>query len=77
MTRNSFRGPDFKDADISFFKNTMIGHKVNTQFRAEGFNLLNRTNLYNPSGDLGAQLFGVSTAAFASRQIQFGLKILY
>jgi hypothetical protein len=77
MTRNSFRGPDFKDADISFFKNTMIKHKVTTQFRAEGFNLLNRTNLYNPSGDLGAQLFGVSTAAFASRQIQFGLKILY
>jgi hypothetical protein len=77
MRRNAFRGPDYKEADISFFKNTVIRHRVNTQFRAEGFNLLNRTNLYNPDGDLGSQLFGVSTSAFASRQIQFGLKILY
>ena len=77
LHRNSFRGPSFKDVDLSLFKNTKITERLNVQFRAEGFNLFNRTNLYNPTGDLGSVYFGQSKAAFASRQIQFGLKFLF
>lgn len=68
---------DIKDLDMSLFKNTELTERLNVQFRAEIFNLFNRTNLYNPSGAMGASFFGQSIAAFASRQIQFGLKFLF
>jgi hypothetical protein len=77
LSRNAFRGPSFKDVDLSLFKNTKVNERLNVQFRAEAFNLFNRTNLFNPNDDLGGPFFGQSTAAFASRQIQFGLKLLF
>ena len=77
LSRNAFRGPSFKDVDISLFKNTKVNERLNVQFRAEGYNLFNRTNLYNPNDDMGGPFFGQSTAAFASRQVQFGLKLLF
>jgi hypothetical protein len=77
LSRNAFRGPAFKDVDLSLFKNTKVSERVNVQFRVEAFNLFNRTNLYNPSGDLGSPFLGRSTAAFTSRQFQFGLKVLF
>jgi hypothetical protein len=77
LGRNSFRGPGFQDVDMSLFKNTKIHERVNVQFRAEAFNLFNRTNLYNPAGDMGSPFFGKSTRAFAARQFQFGLKFLF
>jgi len=77
LGRNVFRGPSYKDVDLAVFKNTKIGEQFNVQFRTEIFNLLNRTNLYNPSSDLGSPLFGRSTQAFPSRQIQFGIKLLF
>jgi hypothetical protein len=54
-SRNQFVGPGFGDVDLSVFKNTHIGERVNTQFRVEMFNLFNKTNYapplnnYNPS----------------------------
>ena len=77
LSRNAFRGPAFQDVDISIFKNTPVNERLNVQFRAEMFNLFNTTNLYNPNGNLGSTFFARSTAAFASRQIQFGLKLLF
>ncbi len=77
LSRNAFRGPGFEDVDLSLFKNTKVNERLNVQFRAEAYNLFNRTNLFNPNDDMGGQLFGQSTAAFASRQIQFGLKFLF
>ena len=77
LSRNAFRGPAFQDLDLSFFKNTQLTERIKVQFRAEAFNLFNRTNLYNPDGDLGSPFFGQSTAAFVSRQFQFGLKFLF
>jgi hypothetical protein len=77
LSRNAFRGPAFKDLDLSLFKNTRVTERLNVQFRAEAFNLFNKTNLYNPTGDMGSPFFGQSTAAFDSRQLQFGLKFLF
>jgi hypothetical protein len=70
-------------------KETAIRERVNLQFRAEIFNLLNRANFNTPnlivftpptaanptglSGTAGA-ITGTSTS---SRQIQFGLKLLW
>lgn len=77
MGRNIFRGPAFKDVDFGLFKNTKVNERLNIQFRAEAFNLFNRVNLYNPIGNLGSPQFGQSISAFAPRQIQLGLKLLF
>jgi hypothetical protein len=45
--RNAYTGPGFGDVDLSIFKNTHITERITTQFRAELFNLFNRTN-YGP-----------------------------
>lgn len=77
LGKNSFRGPGFYSVDFAIFKNTDITERVKLQFRAEMFNLFNHANLFNPDGNLGDPNFGRSLAAFAPRQIQFGLKFLF
>jgi outer membrane receptor protein involved in Fe transport len=77
LSHNAFRGPSFKDVDFAIFKNTRITERYTVQFRAEMFNLFNRTNLFVPDGNLGSPVFGKSTQAFDPRQIQFGLKLLF
>ena len=77
LSRNAFRGPSFKDVDLSLVKTTTVNDRIKVEFRAEAFNLFNRVNLYNPIGDLSSPQFGQSTTAFDPRQIQLGLKILF
>ena len=48
------------DVDVSLFKNTTIHESIRTQFRAEIFNLFNRTNLAPPAGYIGGG-FGQSS----------------
>ena len=61
LARNSFRGPNFREVDLSLFKNIKATERVNFQFRAEGFNIFNRTNLYQPYNQFGnPTLFGLS-----------------
>jgi hypothetical protein len=67
--------------DLSFLKNTRIGERMNLQFRAEFFNILNRANFnfpnaitFTPTGVSPTAGLITSTSTF-SRQIQFGLKL--
>jgi hypothetical protein len=78
--------PVFRDLDFSVFKNQNLrGEKLKMQFRAEMFNILNNTNLtaqtftiFDGSGNLN-QATGTPTfpTANSSRQIQFGLRLLF
>jgi hypothetical protein len=77
LSRNAFRGPAFKEVDLGLSKDTKVRERLTIQFRADAFNLFNRVNLFNPDGNLGSPTFGRSTAAFAPRVIQLGLKILF
>jgi len=77
LSRNAFRGPAFKDVDLSLVKNTMVSERIKVEFRADAFNLFNRVNLWNPTGDMSSQYFGQSTTAFPPRVMQFGLKIMF
>lgn len=79
LGRNTFRGPDFTNFDFSLFKNIKVTERVRFQFRAEGFNVFNHTNLEMPSATFGAStsLFGLSTGAFEARQVQFALKMMF
>lgn len=84
VRRNSGRGPDYAQADVSFFKNTHITERLNTQLRADIFNIFNHPNFSNPDGNLSDANFGQSTTTIGnligngtSRQIQFAFKLTF
>lgn len=100
--RNTLTGPGLSELDMSLKKNFAVTGKLNAQFRAEFFNILNHTNFGTPntvvytagvtpappptfppppptatppppSPTAGA----ISSTSTTSRQIQFGLKLLF
>jgi hypothetical protein len=50
LGRNTLRGPDLQNWDVSFIKNNTLGEKVNLQLRFEFFNIFNRNNFSVPTG---------------------------
>ena len=93
LGRNTIRGPDFISFDFSVLKNTAvssISENFNVQFRVEFFNIFNRPSFATPSNArTGVVIFnntsgiplGNAATIFdtvsSSRQIQFGLKLLW
>ncbi|HXP89048.1 MAG TPA: carboxypeptidase regulatory-like domain-containing protein [Bryobacteraceae bacterium] len=83
LGRGVYTGPGLADVDMSVFKNTALSERVNLQFRAELFNLLNRTNLGTPNAtafsgaSVSASAGLITTLATTPRQIQFGLKLIF
>jgi hypothetical protein len=83
LGRGTFTGPGLADLDVSLFKNIAIAEGRRLQFRAEFFNVLNRANFGTPnaiafSGTTISPSAGLITAtATTSRQIQFGLKLIF
>jgi len=87
--RDTYIGPGLATWDFSVLKNTPIRERLTLQFRAEIFNLLNRSNFNTPnlivftppnaanptglSGTAGA----ITSTSTTSRQVQFGLKLLW
>jgi hypothetical protein len=87
--RDTYIGPGLATWDFSVLKDTAIRERLNLQFRAEIFNLLNRANFNTPnlivftpptatnptglSGTAGA----ITSTSTTSRQIQFALKLLW
>ena len=84
--RNTLIGPALVDLDTSLFKNFQVQEWLRAQFRAEFFNVLNRANFAPPVQNtnlFGANGAPVTTAGLitstltSSRQIQFGLKLIW
>jgi hypothetical protein len=83
--RDSLVGPGLADLDASLKKVIALTEKTNLQFRAEFFNVLNHTNfgtpnevVYSSAGTTPSPTAGVITyTASTSRQIQFGVKLLF
>jgi Carboxypeptidase regulatory-like domain len=87
--RNSVRGPGLLDLDFSVFKNNYvrrISETFNAQFRAEIFNILNHPNFLSPASSAtvfnqdGTSIPGagfINGTSTTSRQIQFGLKVIW
>jgi len=64
--------------DLSLLKNTKISERFNLQFRAEAFNIFNRTVFGFPNRSLASVAFGqIFSQRNLPRQIQFGLKLLF
>jgi hypothetical protein len=88
MKRNSLTGPGLFNVDLSLVKDNRIpklGETFNIQFRAEFFNILNRTNYSAPTDNLitmdplQVDNFGVidQDTQVPMREIQFALKIIF
>jgi hypothetical protein len=93
LGRDTLTGPGLTELDFSLAKSTTIHERLRAQFRAEFFNVLNHSNFTTPnpvvysSGptpktptapDVESPTAGViSATATTSRQIQFGLKLLF
>ena len=83
LGRNTLRGPGLATWDFSTMKDTKLGERLNLQFRAEIFNLLNRANFnmpnevaFTPSG-ISPTAGVITSTTTTSRQVQFGLKVLW
>ncbi len=77
-TLPNVRAPGTHDIDFSIFKNFQVVERVNVQFRAEAFNLLNQVVFASPNTVLSSGQFGViHSQSNTPRQIQFALKILF
>ena len=83
--RDTLVGPGLAELDFSALKSTALSDKTRLQFRAEFFNILNRANFGTPNAVVFSSASttptptaGVVTAtSTTSRQIQFGLKLLW
>ena len=84
--RNTAVGPGLATVDFSIVKNISMGESARFQFRAEFFNMFNRTNFHPPertresfgrsSGTFANEAFGnIGETATTSRQIQLALRI--
>ena len=88
LPRNAIIGPGLFNVDLSLIKDNHIpkfGETFNIQFRAEFFNVLNRTNYSAPTDNivtmdpLAVDNFGVidQQTQVPMREIQFALKIVF
>jgi hypothetical protein len=89
--RNIIIGPGLSELDLSVFKNnyiSSISEKFNVQFRAEAFNILNRTNfalpvnpdnttIFDATGAPVANVGRLTSTATTAREIQFALKVIW
>ena len=83
--RNILQGAGIAETDVSFAKKFSFLERLDLQFRAEFFNLLNRTNFNTPNPVVYAAASGgpsptagvITATSTTSRQIQLGLKLLW
>ncbi len=88
LGRDTVIGPGIVDADLALLKNTKVRESVNIQFRWEVFNIFNHPNFGLPGANMftaGTNGGGnpnptagqITTTVTSSRQMQFGLKLIF
>jgi hypothetical protein len=75
--RNVNVGPAYADWDFGALKNFKVTESKQFQFRAELFNVLNRTNFRLPDCDISSPTFNHILSSEAPRQVQFALKFMF
>lgn len=88
LGRNTFTGPTFYSTDLNLIKNMAFNERFRLQFRAECFNVFNRTQFDVPNtegdtlaspGTFGQSLntLGQPDGTTSARQIQLALKLFF
>jgi hypothetical protein len=72
-------GPGLQDWDFSVHKQILFTEARYMQFRAEFFNIFNRTDFANPDGHFedGPTFGKITTTSVPQREIQFALKFFF
>jgi len=82
LGRDTLIGPGLATWDFSVFKDTSIHEAMHLQFRAELFNILDRANFNTPNAVVFTPALSptagiITSTSTTSRQVQFGLKLLW
>jgi hypothetical protein len=89
LGRDALYGPGSVNQDFSIMKDTRITERINLQFRAEIFNLFNHPNFSLPTStnfvsgatvgtvNINPSAGIITSTVTPSRQIQFGLKLIF
>lgn len=91
LERNSLRGPAYNQLNLGLTKNFNFTERFKFQFRVEGFNVFNTTQLTTPNTGINPNSLGQNTnndpifgfgtlrgiAPFTNRQLQFGLRLAF
>ncbi len=77
--RNIARSDSYFNFDLGVHKQFRlpITEETRLEFRAEFFNLFNKTNFQAANGTFGNAAFGTISSTFPARQIQFALKVYF
>jgi hypothetical protein len=81
--REVLQGPGLAEFDFSVFKSTHIAERTSVLFRAEFFNITNRANFGVPNfavfsgANISPSAGKITSTNTTSRQIQFGLKLIF
>jgi Carboxypeptidase regulatory-like domain len=83
--RNTLQGPNLYETDLSVSRRFSVTERLGLQFRGEIFNLFDRVNFNTPNPVVYAAATGgpsptagvITSTATSSRQVQFGLKLLW
>jgi hypothetical protein len=74
---NQFRGPNFFETNVNFYKDTNITERVKLQIRFEFFNLFNRANYTNVDVNYPDGNFGQATLSHEPRFWQLGGRLSF
>ena len=84
LPRNTLIGPGLINVDAVLSKNVTLGRRFRAQLRAEMFNIFNRANFANPSQIVVFDAAGpvasagrITSTVTSSRQLQFGMKVMF
>jgi hypothetical protein len=77
VVKGSYFGPRYVDWDGALVRMFPIHEQINLMFRAEYFNLLNHTNLLDPTTTLSSGGFGSITSANDPRIAQLALRLSF
>ncbi len=80
--RNVARAPGYADLDLGLHKrfplgNGKFGEGTGLEFRAEAFNLLNRSNAQAPDSISTDAAYGVISSYFPARELQLALRLVF
>lgn len=70
-------GPSLNETDLTISKRIALDEARYFQFRADVFNIANKTQFYNPDGNFSDTTFGLIQQARDPRLVQFALKFYF
>ena len=76
-SNGSIRGPGQTSVNVSVYKNFPVLERLNLQFRAEAFNVLNRPNYDEIDAGLGDGSYGQVLSAHDPRIMEFAAKLIF